>query len=94
MLSFVSSKARGWTKGSLVIALMTDTGLGMNSNCLTTTGDETSPTSDSYNFGTLGDLWVDGFFGGIVPAINKKKSPLKCIQSSVGWGYIKWSVNK
>jgi hypothetical protein len=69
ILASVSPKVGGWTKGSLVIVLMTDTGLGENSNCLTTAGEEPSPTSDSCSLGALGDFLVEGFFGGIVPTI-------------------------
>ena len=69
ILAFVSLKAGGWTKGSLVILLMMDTGLGENSNCLTTDGEEPSPTSDSRSLGALDDFLVEGFFRGIVPVI-------------------------
>jgi hypothetical protein len=48
---------------------MTDTVLGENSNFLATDGEESSPTSNSYILGALGDFLVEGFFGGIVPAI-------------------------
>jgi hypothetical protein len=41
---------------------MMDTGLGENSNCLTTDGEEPSPTSDSCSLGALGDFLVEGFF--------------------------------
>jgi hypothetical protein len=69
ILAFVSPKAGGWTKGSLVIVLMTDTVLGVNSNCLATAGEDPSPTSDSCSLGALSDFLVEGFFRGIVPAI-------------------------
>jgi len=67
ILASVSPKAGGWKKGSLVILLMMDTSLETNSNCLATDGEESSPTSDSYSLGDLGDFLVDGFFRGIVP---------------------------
>jgi hypothetical protein len=54
---------------------MTDTSLGWNYNCLATTEEDPSPTSDSCSFGALGDFMVEGFFGGTVPAI--KSRPLK-----------------
>ena len=65
----VSLKDGGWKKVSLVILLITDIGLGMNSNCLATDGEEPSPTSDCCSLGALGDFLVEGFFGGIFPAI-------------------------
>jgi hypothetical protein len=70
MLASVSLKAGGWEKGSLVIALMMDTSLGVNSNCLATTGEEPSPIYDPCSFGAHGDFLVDGFFGGIVPTMK------------------------
>jgi hypothetical protein len=70
MFSSVSLKAGGWMKAFLVVVLMTDTGLGANSNCLATVGEDPSPGSGSCRFGTLGDFLVEGFFGGIVPAIK------------------------
>jgi hypothetical protein len=70
ILASVSPKAGGWTKGSLVILLMTNTSLGTKSNFLATDGEEPSPTSDSYSLGALGDFLVDGFFGGIIPVIK------------------------
>jgi hypothetical protein len=48
---------------------MTGTVLGENSNCLATIGEDPSLASGSCSFGTLGDFLVEGFFGGIVPAI-------------------------
>jgi hypothetical protein len=57
-------------KAFLVAVLMTGTGLGVNSNCLATAGEEPSPASGSCGFGALGDFLVEGFFGGIVPAIK------------------------
>jgi hypothetical protein len=53
-----------------VIALMTDTSLGENSNCLATAEEEPYPIFYSCSFGAHGDFLVDGFFGGIVPAIK------------------------
>jgi hypothetical protein len=52
-------------KTSLVDVLMTGTGFGVNSNCLATIGEEPSPASGSFSFGTLGDFLVVGFLGGI-----------------------------
>jgi hypothetical protein len=46
---------------------MTGTDFGENSNFLATTGEEPSPTSGSYIFGTLGYFLVVGFFRGIIP---------------------------
>jgi hypothetical protein len=69
MLASISLKTGGWTKGSLVILLMMDSGLGADSNCLATDGEEPSPTSDSFILGDLGDFLVEGFFGGIIPTI-------------------------
>jgi hypothetical protein len=57
-------------KAFLVTILMIGIGLGVNSNCLATTGEEPSPTYGSCSFGTLGDFLVEGFFGGIVLAIK------------------------
>jgi hypothetical protein len=57
-------------KASLVIFLMIDVGLEVNSNFLATAGEEPSPASYSCSFGTLGDFLVVGFFGGIIPAIE------------------------
>jgi len=68
ILAYVSPKAGGWKKGSLVILLMMDAGLGMNYNCLATDGEEPSSTSDSCSLGALGDFLVDEFFRGIVLA--------------------------
>jgi hypothetical protein len=82
ILTSVSLKDGGRTKGSLVIALMMDTGLGENSNFLATAGEEPSPISDSCTFGTRGDFLVDGFFGGIVPVI--KATLRTCIQNNIG----------
>jgi hypothetical protein len=48
---------------------MTGTGFGVNSNCLATIGEEPSPVSGSFIFGTLWDFLVVGFFEGIIPAI-------------------------
>jgi hypothetical protein len=39
--------------------------LGENSNYLTTSGEDPSPTSASFNFGALGERLVVGFLGGI-----------------------------
>jgi hypothetical protein len=69
ILASVSPKYGCWTKGSLVILLMKDTSLGENSNCLATDGEEPSPTFYSCILGALGNFLVEGFFGGIVPAI-------------------------
>jgi hypothetical protein len=69
ILASVSPKYGSWTKGSLVILLMTDTSLGQNSNCLATNGEEPSPTFYYYILVALGNFPVEGFFGGIVPAI-------------------------
>jgi hypothetical protein len=70
MFGFVSLKAEGWIKASLEVVLMTCIGFGVNSNCLTTAGEDPSPTSGSCGSGTLGDFLVEGFFGGIVPTIK------------------------
>jgi hypothetical protein len=53
---------------------MTGTDFGENSNFLATTGEEPSPASGSYIFGTLGYFLVVGFFRGIIPPT--KKNPL------------------
>jgi len=70
MFASMSPKAGGWTKASLVAVSMKGTSLEANSNCLATAGEEPSPTSDSCNFGALGDFLVEGFFEGIVLAIK------------------------
>jgi len=75
ILASISPNVGGWTKGSLVIFLMTNTILGWNSNCLSTTEEDPSPTYDSCSFGALGDFMVEGFFRGTVPTI--KRRPLK-----------------
>ena len=50
---------------------MTSSDLGIYSNCLATPGEEPSPTSDSFSFGTLGDHILFEFLGEIVPATEK-----------------------
>jgi hypothetical protein len=85
MLAYVSPKAGGWTKGSLLITLMMDTSLGVNSNCHATAREELSPISDSCSFGARGDFLVDGFFGGIIPII---KTPFKHIYRVASSVYI------
>jgi hypothetical protein len=62
--------SKGWMKSFFVDVLMTCSGLGVYSNCLTTPGEEPSPTSGSFSFGTLGDRLVVGFLGGIIPSFK------------------------
>jgi len=52
-------------KTSLVDFLMTSTDFGVNSNCLVTAGEESSPSSGSFIFEALRDFLVVGFLGGI-----------------------------
>jgi hypothetical protein len=66
ILASVSLKDGDYTKGSLVIILMTDTGLGANSNCLSTAREDPSSTSDSCSLGALDDFRVEILFRGIV----------------------------
>jgi len=70
MLAFVSAKHERWTKSFFVDVLMTGPSLSVYSNCLTTLGEEPSPSSGSFIFVTLGDRLVVGFLGNIVPAFK------------------------
>jgi hypothetical protein len=44
---------------------MTSSTLVANSNYLEALGEDPSPTSTSFNFGSLGEVLVIGFLGGI-----------------------------
>jgi hypothetical protein len=57
-------------KSFLVDVLITISGLGANSSCFSTPGEDTSLTSGYFSFDSLIDHLVVGFLGGIVPAIE------------------------
>ena len=70
VLTFVSLNVGGYSKGSLVIILITDIALATNSNCLAIVGDEPSPTFGSCIFDALGNFLVEEFFRGIAPVVK------------------------
>jgi hypothetical protein len=72
VLSFVSPKDEGWMKTFFVVVLMTGSSLKEYSNCFVISGEEPSPISGSFSFGTLKDHLVVGFLGGIIPATKIK----------------------
>jgi Na+/citrate or Na+/malate symporter len=55
-------------KTFFVVVLMTGSVLGMYSNCLVAPGEEPSPISGYFRFGSLVERLVVGFLSGIVPA--------------------------
>jgi hypothetical protein len=68
VVASISPKAGAWMKTFFIIVLMTGSGLGIYSNCLTIHGEETSPICSYFSFGALGERLVVGFVGGIFPA--------------------------
>jgi hypothetical protein len=67
MLASISPKFEGWMKDFFIDVLMTGSSLGVYSNCLTTPGEEPSPTSGYFSFGALSYRLVVDFLGRIVP---------------------------
>jgi hypothetical protein len=65
---FCITKPEGWTKAFLDEIFMTDSSLGVYSNCLAVPEEEPSHVSTSSSLGALGECLVVGFVGGILPA--------------------------
>jgi hypothetical protein len=60
-------------KTFFVDVLMTGSGLRVYSNCFATPGEEPSPTSGSFSFGTLGDRLVFNSLVALFLQLKKSK---------------------